>query len=81
MRRGAHLLWCAECRRNATEWFRLSRQLDRLEGEPVPPGLRERVIADAQAAAMAIRAWPCPLSCPPARGRRCEKRFLSARWL
>jgi outer membrane lipoprotein-sorting protein len=65
--RRAHLLWCAECRCHATEWFRLSRQLDRLEGEPVPPGLQERVMADAQAAAVAARALPAP---PPVRARR-----------
>lgn len=47
----AHLIWCAECRRHAVEWQCLSRDITRLEGEPVPPALKEKLMADATAAA------------------------------
>lgn len=51
-----HLKLCAECRRNAAEWPRLSREIERLEGEPVPPTLRDKLMADAMTASSSARS-------------------------
>ncbi|MCX6376795.1 MAG: zf-HC2 domain-containing protein, partial [Armatimonadetes bacterium] len=51
-----HLKLCDACRRNAAEWPRLSREIERLEGEPVPPALREKLMADAMTAAASARS-------------------------
>jgi len=52
----AHTRSCAECRQNTAIWSPLSREIERLEGEPVPPTLREKLMADAIAAAASTRA-------------------------
>ena len=53
----AHLKLCATCRENAAEWARLSREVERLEGEPVPLGLKERLMTAATESAASARAW------------------------
>ncbi|HUT75890.1 MAG TPA: hypothetical protein VM221_13775 [Armatimonadota bacterium] len=51
----ARLRLCGRCRLNAAEWQRLSRQIEQLEDEPVPPALGECVHADALLAAASAR--------------------------
>lgn len=46
-----HRACCAGCRRRSAEWLRLSGGISLLEGEPVPPALTDRLMADAMAAA------------------------------
>lgn len=49
----AHLRSCTACRQNVAEWLCLSRETKRLEGEPVPPSLEQKLMADAMTAASA----------------------------
>jgi len=52
----AHLVRCAQCRQHSAEWLCLSRDISRLEGEPVPLALSERLMADAMTAAADARS-------------------------
>jgi len=52
----AHVRLCAPCRQNRAEWLSLSREIGRLEDEPVPSALKERLITDAVTAAASARA-------------------------
>lgn len=52
----AHVRLCAPCRQNRAEWLSLSRQIERLEDEPVPSALKDRLITDAVTAAASARA-------------------------
>ncbi len=56
----AHLRACADCRESAAAWLNLSRKIQRLEEEPVPPALADRVVADAQASARVRQTAPVP---------------------
>lgn len=55
-----HMRMCGACRMNAVEWSRLSRDIEQLEGEPVQPALRERLVADAITAAASARSHELP---------------------
>ncbi len=57
-----HMRTCEACRTNAVEWSRLSCEIEQLEGEPVPPTLRERLMADAMTAAATTRSHELPLA-------------------
>ncbi|MBP6963724.1 MAG: hypothetical protein KBC96_04885 [Armatimonadetes bacterium] len=73
----AHVKSCASCRQNMAEWSGLSRDIERLEGEPVPPALRERVMADAMTAAASAQARDASESrSPRAQGVFVMKRAL-----
>lgn len=72
----AHVRLCPACRRNMAEWPGLSRNIERLEGEPVPPALRDRVMADAMTAAAATHARASQSERPRAQGVFAMKRAL-----
>lgn len=73
----AHVKSCASCRQDMAEWSGLSRDIERLEGEPVPPALRERLMADAMTAAASAQASDASESRRPrAQGVFAMKRAL-----
>lgn len=58
----AHVTMCAECRRNARAWSRLSPQRKGLEDRPMPPTLVEKLLEDAASAAAIARTEFTPRS-------------------
>ena len=69
LRMRMHVSRCATCRQDMAEWPRLSREIEQLEGEPVPPGLRDTLMSDAMTAAASARSHALP---PPAELPRAE---------
>lgn len=72
----AHVKTCPACRQDVAEWSCLSRDTERLEGEPVPPALRERLMADAMTAAATAQARASQSERPRAQGVFAMKRSL-----
>lgn len=51
-----HIRLCKTCRRNAADWTSLSCDIEQLEGDPVPPALRDKLMADALSIAAKTRS-------------------------